>query len=221
MRLVCVSDTHGFHRRLTVPDGDVFICAGDFSMRAQMKHVIEFVDWVKRLPHPVKIVVAGNHDCYCEGNESFVKEEFFPVVFLNHESFTVNGVTFFGSPYSSAIHDPSDWCYDYSRWGERGERLWNSIRKNLISPDVLITHGPPYGIGDMVLFAHEGEDPHVGDHTLLKVVEDLQPKVHIYGHIHEGYGQYQHSTCSTKFYNVSTCNVDYRPVNPVTIIDLD
>ncbi len=34
-----------------------------------------------------------------------MKEEFFPVVFLNHESFTVNGVTFFGSPYSSAIHD--------------------------------------------------------------------------------------------------------------------
>jgi len=30
VRIVCLSDTHGRHARLSVPDGDILIHAGDF-----------------------------------------------------------------------------------------------------------------------------------------------------------------------------------------------
>lgn len=218
MRIVALSDTHGFHNKLTVPDGDIFICAGDFAMRARLKHVSEFAKWVNHLPHKHKIVVAGNHDCACEEQDFLVKDEFSPSVYLRHDFIHVDGVCFFGSPYTSAVHDPSQWNFDYPKYGERGKRLWLEL---LEAPkiDVLITHGPPYGIMDRVLDPHPGEDPHVGDETLLRVVKQIQPKVHIFGHIHEGYGK-QITEGPTQFYNVSVCDVDYKPINPITVIDL-
>ena len=218
MRIVALSDIHGFHDRVSIPDGDVFICGGDFSMRAKHHHVVEFARWVNSLPHQHKIVVPGNHDMACECHETWAKEEFSPSVFLKHEFQDVGGLKVFGSAYSSSIYEPSRWCYDYPRYGERGKQLWNSIR-NTPEIDVLITHGPPYGFGDLVKSVHKGEDPHVGDQTLLNVVNDLKPKVHIFGHIHEGYGVYSNEH-GTQFFNVCVCNVDYEPVNPVTVIDL-
>jgi len=219
MRLVCMSDTHGFHKKLTIPDGDMFICAGDFSMRAKMSHVVEFARWVDSLPHKYKIVVPGNHDMACEGNELWAQEEFAPAVFFRHDYHYVGGLRIFGSAYSSSIFEPSEWCYDYPRYGEFGPRLWSAIRDYPV--DVLITHGPPRTIGDRVISQHDREDPHDGDGALLRVVKDIQPKVHIFGHIHEGYGSYTIQDCSTRFYNVSVCTVEYQPTNPVTIVDLD
>lgn len=221
MRLVCMSDTHGYHKQLTVPDGDVFIHAGDFSMRAKKPHVVEFAKWVKSLPHKYKIVVPGNHDMACDGHETWAKEEFFPAIFLAHNYVEIEGLAFFGSPYSSSIKEPSDWCYDYPRYGEEGKRLWNQISGHLNIVDVLITHGPPKGVGDRVLYFDGSEDPEVGDDTLLNVIRRIEPKVHIFGHIHEGYGVHKIDGCVTTFYNVSVCTVEYKPTNPITTIDIN
>ncbi len=220
MRIVALSDTHGYHKKLSVPDGDVFIHAGDFSMRAKKKHVVEFASWVKSLPHKYKIIVPGNHDMACEGQESWAKEEFSPAMFLVHDFVEIEGLVFFGSPYTSSIQEPSDWCYDYPRYGERGKRYWNSINGHYNIIDVMITHGPPKFIGDLLCEPHVGEDPNVGDETLRTVVDRIDPRIHIFGHIHEGYGVYQVDTCQTKFYNVSTCTLDYKPTNPIVTIDI-
>lgn len=238
MRLVCCSDTHGFEKNLNIPDGDVFIYAGDFSMRATTTHVQKFAKWIQTLPHKHKVIIAGNHDMACETmGRVWAKELFYPAYYLMHEPLTIDGYTLFGSPYSSAIHDPSDWVFDYPRFGERGERLWSSLL-NIPQIDILVTHGPPYSIGDHVNGAHPGEDPSVGDMTLYDVVRQKQPLVHIFGHIHEGYGRHDRenllvdlnwyakmSPCQetpnrTVFYNVSVCDVNYQPINKITVIDL-
>jgi len=218
MKLIALSDTHGFHRNLTIPDGDVLIHAGDFSMRAKTKHVIEFADWFKSLPHKHKIVIAGNHDRACESlSRQWVKDTFFPAIYLDHEYHEIDGVTFFGSPYTSAIYDPSDWSFDYPRGGERGKRLWDMVHDGP-RMDVLITHGPPYGILDMVSCPHVNEDPHVGDKDLLRAIEKHAPSAHIFGHIHEGYGIVSHG--DTTFYNVSTCTEDYKATNSIPYIHI-
>lgn len=221
MRIVALSDTHGFHKRLQVPDGDLLIHGGDFSMRAKGHEVLEFAKWIKSLPHPHKIVIAGNHDMACEGHDDWAKETFAPAIYLNHESCEVEGYRIFGSPFSSAIYDPSPWFFDYQRFGPRSQELWNQIPENL---DVLITHSPPYGLGDKVHEAHKGEDPHVGDLNLFNRVKSVLPRIHIFGHIHEGYGRYTidawNYTRTTLFYNVCVCDGHYKPVNPITVIDL-
>lgn len=217
MRIVAMSDTHGYHRNLKVPDGDLLIHAGDFSMRAKLKDVVEFARWFKSLPHKHKILVPGNHDVYCEFDPAWAREEFFPAILLAHEECEIEGRRIFGSPYSSSIYEPSPWSFDYRPDGPRSKELWSQIPDHL---SILITHGPPKGMCDLVDSAHIGEDPHVGDLNLLRNVERALPSLHIFGHIHEGYGNFASDMWSTSFHNVSVCDVEYRPVNPVSIINL-
>lgn len=217
MKIVALSDTHGYHKKLTIPDGDFLIHVGDFAMRANRSTVYEFAQWFKAQPHAHKIIIAGNHDVCLEGDRRWAVEEFAPAHYLMHEKVTLGGLTFFGSPFSPAIYDPSDWSFDYPPNGTRSRDLWDNIPKGI---DVLITHGPPKGILDLVKSPHPGEDPHVGDVNLLHRVMTIRPRVHLFGHIHEGYGTYQHPTVRTRFFNVSICNLDYRPVNPITVFDL-
>ena len=215
MRVVALSDTHGFHHDLKIPDGDLLIHAGDFSMKATVDDVIEFSQWFNALPHKHKIIVAGNHDQYCEDDPLFCDVEFRPAIYLNHESCEVMGYKIFGSPYSSSIYEPSPWSFDYPRNGPLSQYLWAQIPDHL---DVLITHGPPKGILDLVNDPHVDEDLHVGDMNLLNEVMNKLPRVHIVGHIHEGAGHYDGVV--TRFYNVCICDVRYNPTNPVTLIDI-
>lgn len=63
MRLVCLSDTHGLHRRIAeVPEGDVLIHAGDCLGQGKLANVEDLNDWLGTLPHRYKLVIAGNHD---------------------------------------------------------------------------------------------------------------------------------------------------------------
>jgi Icc-related predicted phosphoesterase len=217
MRIIAISDTHGYHRRLTIPEGDMLICAGDFSMRARLTDVVQFGDWFNNQPHEHKIIVCGNHDVFAEGEEHFTRAAFAPAVYLNHEEATIAGYRIFGSPYSGSIYDPSPWAFDYNPRGDRSHAIWSQIPDGI---DILITHGPPKGILDRVLAPHLGEDPHVGDKNLLDSVKRSLPRVHIFGHIHEAYGSYESDLYTTKFYNACICDVRYDPINPVTVIDL-
>jgi len=216
MRLVALSDTHGYHKKLTVPDGDILIYAGDFSMRARLSDVVLFANWLNSLPHEHKIIIPGNHDVYCEGDTDWARKEFSPAHYLLHSSVEVAGLRFFGSPYSSAIFEPSKWAFDYPPNGSQSKRLWSQIPTGT---DILVTHGPPKNILDRVLYADPGEDPNVGDHFLMWNVARIQPRLHIFGHIHEGYGSCLPEV-GTHFYNVCVCDVEYKPVNPITVIDL-
>ncbi len=217
MRIVALSDTHGYHKKLTIPDGDLLIHCGDFSMRAKLRDVVEFSNWMKSLPHKHKIVVVGNHDVYCEANEFLTRAEFSPMYYLNHQLIEIEGYRIFGSPYSPGIYEPSDWVFDYPPNGKKSEQLWSQIPSKL---DVLITHGPPKGILDRVTDINPGEDYNVGDVNLLYYVKQTHPKVHIFGHIHEGAGSYVSDCWTTRFYNVCICDGNYRPTNPITVIDL-
>lgn len=80
VRFVCMSDTHSLIRNLVfdIPDGDVFIHAGDFTKCGQKEEVIQFNKWLSKshykevndlilllsvsLPHKHKIVISGNHE---------------------------------------------------------------------------------------------------------------------------------------------------------------
>lgn len=211
MRIVAISDTHGYHKQLTIPEGDMLICAGDFSMKAKAVDVIEFAKWFNELPHKHKVIVAGNHDMACEPWNAWSHEAFLPAIYLNHEAVEVNGYRVFGSPYSSSIYVPSPWSFDYDPKGTRSEELWSQIPDHL---DILVTHGPPKGICDKV------GDKNVGDVNLLYHVNRANPKAHIFGHIHEGAGSFKSHVWTTKFYNACICDVKYKPTNPVTVFDL-
>ena len=68
-----------------------------------------------------------------------------------------------------------------------------------IKIDILISHGPPYRILDKTL-----KGSHVGDNYLYsKVINEIKPKVMIFGHIHESFGIYQSDNIDTTFINAA------------------
>jgi len=208
MRFVMFSDTHSYDDVISIPDGDVLIFAGDLSHgRGSLINLANFNKTLGKLPHKYKLVIAGNHDFMFDKQKDLAKGLLSNAVYLEHHSYCIDDVKFFASPYHPKI------------WGkfelERPELypVWDMIPDDT---DILITHGPPYGIRDESSLGKGGK---VGDKALLDAIKRVRPVAHIFGHIHEGYG---HSRIgSTHFFNVSICNVEYEPVNKPIVWDYE
>ncbi len=111
-----------------------------------------------------------------------------------------------GSPWQPRF---GDWAFGLDRGPAIRER-WDLIPDGL---DVLITHGPPAHIGDRLL---SGE--HVGCEDLRQVVRQRRPRLHVFGHIHEGYGVVREGGIT--YVNASVCDAAYRAVNRPVVISL-
>lgn len=215
MKLVVMSDTHGYHKNLKVPDGDVFVHCGDFSMRANFSDVNNFANWVNKLPHKHKLVIPGNHDVYCEDNMDLCKELFHPTIFEDAGFHIIEGNVFLCYSWTPAPHEGSRWKFHPS-FGDN--EFFNKFWTNAPYCDVLVTHGPPKGILDMVEDTYPDEDPNVGESHMLEYINRMNPKYHFFGHIHEAYGNliYNNTFC----YNASTCNLQYKPTNPILEVEI-
>ena len=205
MRFVVLSDTHSLHDQVDVPPGDVLIHAGDLTNRGSLSDVERFDAFLGQLPHQHKIVIAGNHD-FCFEREPFAaRAALTHAIYLEDEAVTLEGVRFYGSPWQP-------WFYDWAFNLERGAEIrakWDLIPEDT---DVLITHGPPHGHGDLT---SRGEA--AGCEDLLERIRQVKPRYHFFGHIHEAYGTTSDGT--TTFVNASTCTLGYKPVNPPVVID--
>src|SRR5687768_340964 len=60
--IVILGNTHGNHNCLQVPDGEMLIHTGNFTLNGSIDDAVEFNSWLGRLPHPIKIVVNGSHE---------------------------------------------------------------------------------------------------------------------------------------------------------------
>lgn len=61
VRFVVISDTHSTEPE-NVPDGDVLLHSGDLTKLGSHDEVKAALDWIVSLPHPIKVIIAGNHD---------------------------------------------------------------------------------------------------------------------------------------------------------------
>ena len=213
MRVVALSDTHQQHTRLTIPDGDILIHAGDFSIKGEFKDVTAFAAWMKSQPHKYKLAIPGNHDRFCEANMKICKEIFDPIPFEDQGCVKLAGLWILCYSWTPAPDPMSHWKFHHYT-NDRFERFWEYAPPL----DILVTHGPPQGILDRVDRTYPGESPNVGEYCLRKYVLDYQPKIHIFGHIHESYGTT--TIGQTRFFNASVCDREYKPVNPIFVIDI-
>ena len=209
MKIVCISDTHSQHGTLDsndrLPLGDIIIHAGDATSRGSSNEIEEFLQWFSALPHPVKILIAGNHDWGFERSPHIYRImcRNLGIVYLEDDEYLHKGVKFWGSPIQPEFFN---WAFNRDR-GADIQKHWDLIPTDV---DVLITHGPPWGILDKV-----PGNRHAGCVDLLHtIVSDIKPKFHIFGHIHEGRGIQTHKTNDGSeicFINASTLDGEYRP----------
>lgn len=210
-KIVCLSDTHNCNEKIIVPDGDILIHAGDATIRGTEAEVEEFLRWYSALPHKHKIFVAGNHDWLYETNNRFARllTANFNIIYLQDSFIEIEGLKIYGSPWQPRFFD---WAFNLMRGAELAEK-WKLIPSDA---DILITHGPPFGILDEVPRKYWIEN--TGCEELRKKVEEIRPKAHIFGHIHCGYGQIE--KFGVKFINASNCDESYNPTQPPIVFEI-
>lgn len=210
MKLVCISDTHGDHAGVTLPRGDVLVHAGDVTAHGTQADLVRFLDWFGATGFAHRICIAGNHDRVAEVDRAGARRLAATrgVHWLDDSGVTLDGVRFWGSPITPRFHD---WSFMRDP-GPDIERHWSMIPEDT---RVLVTHGPPGGLLDEV-DRPLGASEHAGCPSLLARVGVVRPEVHVFGHIHEGYGSVERD--GVRYVNASTMNNAYRIANaPVTI----
>lgn len=209
LKIDCISDTHNQHNQLTLPGGDVLIHAGDMTLNGTSKEIFNFLEWYDNQKYNHLILIPGNHDFGFESNawDIFAYEcKKRHINLLNDSGCEVEGIRIWGSPIQPWFHD---WAFNRHR-GPEIKKHWDLIPENT---EILVTHGPPYGILDWV---KNGEL--VGCEELLAKIMKTQIKCHIFGHIHEAYGhQYKNDQL---FVNASCLNEYYAIRNglPIRIV---
>ena len=188
MKIVFISDTHGKHRKVDIPDGDIFIHAGDVT-NGREAEILDFLNWLAELPHTYKIFIGGNMDRMLEvGSATYHNMLPEDTYYLENEGLDLEGFHIWGSPMIP------DFVGAFNR--KRGRELrvyWEKIPEDV---DVLITHTPPAGILDRTSLGLS-----VGCKDLRSRVDELQAKFHLFGHIHESYGKEERN--GTTFVNGS------------------
>ena len=206
-RIVCLSDTHNCTHEIDVPDGDILIHSGDATIRGTVEEIASFNRWFARLPHKQKIFVAGNHDWLFERDNEHARALLSPdIIYLQDSSIQIGDLKIYGSPWQPRFYN---WAFNLARGAEMAAK-WELIPEAV---DILITHGPPNGILDQT---PAGDN--AGCEELKKRISVLRPRLHIFGHIHLGYGSAEIE--GTRFVNACICDEDYTPSNTPVVVDL-
>lgn len=199
------------------------------------KEVEDFMDWYSSQPHKYKVMIAGNHDYWFDGdhyrNQDLSTEmrvngerlRIIPdnIIYLEDSGIEIEGIKIWGSPITPEFHN---WAFNRQR-GSVIKRHWDLIPDDI---DIVITHGPPAGCGvlEKTLYGQS-----VGCVDLAEALTRVKPKLSVFGHIHEGYGMYtleamkdgedgeQIIDHKLTFVNASVLNVRYEMVNSPILID--
>ena len=230
------TDQFGYESSIKWDEMDLVCFTGDLSSRGSYRECFNFMDWFNKLPCQ-KVMIAGNHDFFFDfelrsKQPRFVREhqihqqeevdellaEFPDIHYLNDSGVNLFGLNIWGSPVTPWFHD---WAFNRQRYtsldGETDPETsdiitshWEMIPKDT---DILLTHGPPYGHGDLLSYRNRKSNqcPRVGCKDIVPFIEEIRPKIHAFGHIHEAYGVTTDKY--TEYINASCLNDSYDAIN--------
>jgi Icc-related predicted phosphoesterase len=218
MIIDCIADLHGHYPKLE--GGDLLIVAGDWTKSDGMEELEYFEEeWLSNQNYKKIILISGNHDnisyqCGWKGRGK--------IEYLCDSGTEFEGLKIWGSPWTKRFPGMNPRCMAFTvDTDEELAEKWALIPQDI---DILVTHSPPYDILDEVFNRSRGWKENCGSQSLLKRVMEIKPKLHVFGHIHESYGNFHLK--SSKFHdkdilfvNASHVNERYEPVNkPIRVI---
>ena len=146
---------------------DLIISSGDLS-----RSYLEFLVTLGNCP---LLYVCGNHD------DTFADHPPEGCVCIEDTVFLYRGLRFAGLGGSYRYRPDGIYMYTEKQMARRIRKLWWKIRKNK-GVDVLVTHAPAFGKGDLDTL------PHRGFRCFLKFMEKYRPRYMLHGHVHRNYG---------------------------------
>jgi predicted phosphodiesterase len=226
MRITLISDTHTKHDELSydpkdLPGGDLLIHAGDIMNSGRNPvDINQFCKWFDGLEqYDTKAFIAGNHDRIFETDPEMASEiytSYKNIDYLQDDRLDLwdnddQQTVIYGAPWQPEFYN---WAFNLPRRGDELMAKWSAIPKDT---DILITHGPPQDHLDVS--GPPYNEPHLGCELLRVKVDEQPPKIHVFGHIHGGYGYKFHN--GTHFFNASILNERYEYVNKPVTFDWD
>jgi Icc-related predicted phosphoesterase len=216
MKIVAMSDVHNRYQKIIIPTCDLLISCGDYSSMGRLHEVKNFHKWIDKQPATHIISCQGNHELQVEKNFQISKqvalEECPRAHFLDEGPLEIEGVKIWCSAITPFF---CNWAWNRFR-GPYIKEHWDRIPEDI---DILVTHGPPYGILDTVYNTDGTPKEHVGCQDLYSRIWYLKKiKLHFFGHIHNEYGHKELN--GVKFYNASICDETYNPVNLPTVVEI-
>jgi len=218
-RITFISDTHTKHDKLNgfLPGGDILLHSGDLTSRGYLTEIENFAKWYDKINnYDTKVFICGNHDFGFQDDNEKVKgilTGYKTIDYLQDDWMMVGEeyekmVKIWGSPWQPEFHN---WAFNLPR-GEKLKEKWDMIP---VDTDILITHGPAFGKLDFVPY----DGVNVGCEDLLQKIQEIKPKIHVCGHIHEGYGYVFDG--NTHYINAAVLNGRYEFRNKPLTIDWD
>ena len=213
-KVLCMSDTHSKHNQIPkewLEPADIIIHAGDISNVGSFLDIEHFCMWFSSLDqYKHKIFIAGNHDWSFQTSPDHTADilsRFPNVTYLQDSSVTVEGLKIYGSPWQPEF---CDWAFNLPRNGEQLEEKWNAID---VDTDILITHGPAWGMLDII-----PGNLRVGCEILTEKIKNSKVRTLICGHIHHSYGEMMRDW--VHYINAATLNERYEVQNPPIIFEI-
>ena len=220
MIIDCISDLHGHYPKLD--GGDLLIVGGDWTKTDSFDELQFFEkEWLRHQDYRKIILIAGNHDnmaqqCGWVGSGK--------IDYLCDTGTEFEGLKIWGMPWSILFKGQNPNCCAFTVKNE--EELSDKMEVIPHDIDILITHEAPYGIRDMLRDQMYPDVRHVGSRYLYNWFKYIQrPYLHVFGHIHEGYGiEKEFMSWDDKYVtsvNASHVNAHYNPVNQPIRVELN
>ena len=188
MKILAFSDLHLARARAAdlvaaSAEADLVIGAGDFcNMRQGLDQAMQLLAGVAA---PM-VLVPGNAESADELRAAALPD----MTVLHGTGTEIDGLRLFGLGYGVPPTPFGDWSCDLT------EELAGQMLDNCSATDVLITHSPPKGLGDLTSGGIS-----VGSVAIREAIERLQPKLALCGHIHDSWGQRGY-LCATEVVNL-------------------
>ena len=218
-----LSDTHGRHNEITelygeLPYVDIIVHSGDCTRYGEFEETDLFMNWFSNRNAMHKVLVAGNHDFVLQQTDrrNWLLANNYGVTYLEDSFINIDGLGIYGSPWSPVF---GMWAFMKHRNAELDE-VWQKVPTDG-SVDLLVTHSPRYGRFDVSVRGNYN----VGCEMLANRINDIHPKVHVFGHIHECGGMIKEETEvpleGMISLNASLLNIRYVLANPIWIWDTE
>ena len=223
MKIMFLSDTHGRHLEITelygeLPYVDIIVHSGDCTRYGEFEETDLFMNWFSKQNAKHKVLVAGNHDFVLQqmDRRNWLLANNYGVTYLEDSFINIDGIGIYGSPWSPVF---GMWAFMKQRNAELDE-VWQKVPTDG-SVDLLVTHSPRYGRFDVSVRGNYN----VGCEMLANRINDIHPKVHVFGHIHECGGMIKEETevplKGMISLNASLLNIRYVLANPIWIWDTE